>query len=192
MRRVYFLSVALLAFAGPAYAEPTSGVAPIPVAPPPDATTAPMKRYPTHRGQGPVPRGTSQEAFGTATEIPRGHEPGGRGSHRAFGKASNAPAVDRRWPVAPRLPPLTAEENPGPSGYLADARMALDYHQTVRAQEALERAETAMLDRSVLPSRAGLPNESDGVVQIRNARDALARGDIFGAKMAIAAALRPG
>lgn len=192
MRRSYFLSAALLALAGSGFAVPAMGLE-APVAVVSASESAPPPRQPPmHRAGTRLAAGAAQEAFGTATEIPRGHAPRGRTSYRTSGKAGTMAPVDRHWRAAPPLPPLVADENAGPAGYLADARIALDYHRTDRAQEALERAETAMLDRSVVPSRAGIPNASDGVVQIRNARDALARGDIFGAKMAIAAAMRPG
>lgn len=192
MHRSYFLSAALLAFAGPALAAPAMGLdASVPVASPSDSVPPIKQHWIPRRGMPPA-AGTAQEAFGTATEIPRGRARGFRTPYQASGKAGTIIPGDRQWRTTPPPPPLVADENTGPGGYLADARMALDSHQPVRAQEALERAETAMLDRSVVPSRAGIPNASDGVVQIRNARDALARGDLFGAKMAIAAAMRPG
>ena len=64
--------------------------------------------------------------------------------------------------------------------------------QTGAAQEALERAETAMLQRSVPAGQASVPDDSPGVRAIRAARDALAKKDYAGAQKAIDAAMTAG
>jgi hypothetical protein len=71
------------------------------------------------------------------------------------------------------------------------ARQALAAHQTGAAQEALERAETRALDRSVAPSQAGDPSGQRLIKQINDARNALSTGDTAGAMQIIDSALRP-
>ena len=61
--------------------------------------------------------------------------------------------------------------------YLRDARQALATGRTGRAQEAMERAETRLLDRSVEPSRVGIPADNSLVEMISRARQALGAGD---------------
>ena len=66
-------------------------------------------------------------------------------------QASNIAPSDTRSTVAPRLPapPVT---DAAPRQLLADARTALANGQTGAAQEALERAETRLLNRGSHPS----------------------------------------
>ena len=63
-------------------------------------------------------------------------------------------------------------------GYLRDARQALARRQTGVAQEAIERAETRMLDRSVIATNAGQPDTSPAVSRLGEARRAVGRGDL--------------
>ncbi|MEJ1975008.1 MAG: hypothetical protein WDN49_02070 [Acetobacteraceae bacterium] len=76
--------------------------------------------------------------------------------------------------------------------YLTDAQNALNTNQSGRAQEALERAETAMLQRSVPADQAGTPDQAPDVLQVQAARGALARHDLAAAKAAVAQALAAG
>ncbi len=73
--------------------------------------------------------------------------------------------------------------------YLANARDALAAGRTGEAQEALERAETRMLDRSVAPEDVRNPIRGPGVADVTAARRALASGDVPGAIQVINAAL---
>jgi hypothetical protein len=73
---------------------------------------------------------------------------------------------------------------------LQDARQALAAGRIGEAQEALERAETRALARSVRPSRAGTPSDQDIVEQINKAREAVAAQDRLRALQAIDEALR--
>lgn len=125
-------------------------------------------------------------------EIRPGHEPGVGESFPASDKASNITAGNTRSTIAPRLPTPAGGEDASPAMFLADAQRALNARQSGRAQEALERAETAMLHRSVAPDQANTPDQGSGVAQVRMARDALAKGDMAGAKKAVSAAMTAG
>ena len=75
------------------------------------------------------------------------------------------------------LPPPPVDDNAPPSVYLAAAAQALAAHRDGEAQEAMERAESRALDRSVRPSLAKTPDRKPLVQQIAAARAALASGD---------------
>lgn len=92
-------------------------------------------------------------------------------------KASNATAGDTRSVIAPRLPVPSAGDDASPRGFLEAAQRALTLGRTGEAQEALERAESRLLDRSVAPSRAGQPSVQPLVARTADARRALAAGD---------------
>jgi hypothetical protein len=102
--------------------------------------------------------------IGTGDSLPRGNIP------------SNVTPGDTRFLIAPNLPtPNVASD--GPRAYLVAAQQALAAGRTGEAQEALERAQTRMLDRSVVPSRANVPDQQPGVQDVNNALQALSTGD---------------
>ena len=70
------------------------------------------------------------------------------------------------------------------------AQRALAAGRTGAAQEALERAETRILSRTVDPSRAELPDQAAMAQNVSAARRALGGRDVRGAQAAIAAALQ--
>ncbi len=193
MRKLLLLSAALLTFGGSAAFAQSAGspsvaapaAAPAPNQTPPEQAVAPATE-PARRAMRHVDRAAANP------DIRPGHEPGVGDSFPASGKASNITAADTRSPIAPRLPSPAGGEDATPANFLADAQKALDSRQSGRAQEALERAETAMLQRSVPADEAATPDQSPGVTQIRMARDALAKGDVAGAKRAISAAMSAG
>jgi len=76
-----------------------------------------------------------------------------------------------------RLPIPEVDEDSPPSAFLNAARLAIAAGRDGEALEALERAESRALDRSVRPSRAGLPSPQPLVACIAQARAALAGGD---------------
>lgn len=104
-------------------------------------------------------------------------------------KASNATPGSTRSVIAPRLPTPNAGDDSSPRGFLQSAQRALTLGRTGEAQEALERAESRLLDRSVAPSRAGVPSAQPVVTQVGDARRALAAGDRAQAQQLIAAVL---
>jgi len=93
-------------------------------------------------------------------------------------KASNIAPADTRAPIAPELPPPPVADNASPLDFLHAAHDALAHGKTGQAQEALERAEARALDRAVPLFQTGKPIEDPLVMQIREARLALASNDI--------------
>ena len=104
-------------------------------------------------------------------------------STRSLVPASPPPAIGPRLPLAP-LP-----ENDSPHAFLQAARSAVERGQTRQAQEALERAETRLLDRPVAMSSAQEPEDRRALLGIGVARQALAAGDRAGTLQAIDDAL---
>ncbi len=127
---------------------------------------------------------------GAPTGTLSGHSPGAGLSEPASSRASNIDAADTRSPIAPRLP---GAQNPGdsvgPVQLLQSAQAALNLRQTGAAQEALERAETRMLDRSTPQGMTGMPDGNPAVRTISQALQALGHNDIAGAQNLIAEAL---
>lgn len=91
---------------------------------------------------------------------------------RAQTAPADAGAVLARPMPAPALP-----EGATPEAYLQSAAQALAAGRLAEADEAMERAETRALDRSVRPSQANIPDPNKLVHQIAAARGALASGD---------------
>lgn len=104
----------------------------------------------------------------------------------ASGKASNITGSDTRSAVAPRLPTPDADD---PDRLLAAAQNALSRGRTGEAQEALERAETRLLDRSTPSGAASTPISEPRIDAIRQALSSLGSGDRAGAKAAITTAM---
>ncbi len=104
-------------------------------------------------------------------------------------RASNINPADTRSIIAPRLPTPGVGDDATTRQYLTAARNALASGRSGEAQEALERAETRLLDRSVAPSQVADAIHGPGVEDISAARQRLAAGDIGGAIQTIDAAL---
>ena len=192
MRRTLLLSAALLGFAVTAHAQAPAAT-PAPATPPAETPVAKPKvpaRRPVHHA---VLRRRPLAATPADTgEVRPGHEPGVGDSFPASNNASNITGGDTRSVIAPRLPVPTGGENASIPTLLSDANRALGSGQSGRAQEALERAETAMLQRSVSPDAALTPSQQPDVVQVETARRALANRDVAGARRAVAAAMSAG
>lgn len=85
-------------------------------------------------------------------------------------------SAEPRGAIAPRLPLPASGADATPLRYLEDARAALRRHRNGEAQEALERAETRMLDRG----QPHGPDRADNARLLQAttlARQALAKGD---------------
>lgn len=93
--------------------------------------------------------------------------------------AQGAPAADQ-VPLAPLPVPAVAEEA-APSAFVTAARTAIAVGRLGEAMEAIERAESRVLIRSVRPSRAGVPSDQALVRLLAEARGALGQGDRAGA-----------
>ena len=153
MRNTLLASAALLGLAigAPAYAQTDTMTAP------PPAATVPATPAPAVSG---------------ATEQAPAMKP-----HPVRVHASNIGQGDTSSTIAPALPVPPLGPNATPQQFLQQAQMALQHHRSGEAQEALERAETRMLDRSTMPSDADQPDMSPMIKQIADARDALGKRD---------------
>ena len=114
-------------------------------------------------------------AFLIAASLPAG--PALAGDAPQSNAASNIGPADTSSAIAPRLPTPPAGDDATIRQYLLDARQALAEGRTGTAQEALERAETRMLDRAVPAPRLHQPNRSPLVEQVAAARQALGTND---------------
>jgi hypothetical protein len=119
-----------------------------------------------------------------------GHEPGVGLSEPASGRASNITPGDARSTIAPRLPGAAiGGENLTAADYLREAQSALVQGRTGAAQEALERAETRLLDRSTPQGMTDTPTSNPVAQTISQARDALGHHDLAGAGSLISRAM---
>lgn len=101
--------------------------------------------------------------------------------------APSASAADQ-VPLAPLPVPAVAEEA-APSAFVTAARTAIAAGRLGEAMEAIERAESRVLIRSVRPSRAGVPSDQALVRLLAEARGALGQGDRAGALAMLAEVL---
>jgi len=91
--------------------------------------------------------------------------------------ASNINPTDTRSEIAPNLPAPMVGDNASAPDYLDAARNALAAGRTGEAQQALEMAQTRLLDRSVPLFQTNTPSANPAVAQISQALQALAAGD---------------
>ena len=108
----------------------------------------------------------------------------------ASNRASNIDRADTPGGIAPHLPRPDAPEDSGPDTLLRAADRALAGHRTGAAQEALERAETRLLDRSTEIDASSRPDQDPRVLHVNAALQALGRGDVATARAGIAVALQ--
>ena len=98
-------------------------------------------------------------------------------------------AVPARDAVLSPLPSPDLPESAKPSDELRAAQGALAAGRTGEVEEALERAQTRMLDRSVALGQTNNPSDNPTVGQISQARQALAARDRSGCLQLIQAAI---
>lgn len=103
--------------------------------------------------------------------------------------ASNTGESNTRTTWSPSLPAPEVNDDAPPAVFLDAARRALLANRTGEAQEALERAESRALSRSVKPSKAGQPSRQPLVQQLAGARRLVGDGDRLGAMRLIEQAL---
>jgi hypothetical protein len=138
--------------------------------PPPDAAP-PTPRSPRPYAAPVAPRVYSAPVARPGNEI-------GTGSSLPLGdRASNIEGSDTRSQIAPNLPPPLVGPDASPRAFLLAARDALAAGRTGAAQEALERAQTRLLDRSVPLFQTDTPDRSPLVDQISAALHALGARD---------------
>lgn len=175
--RPFLLAAALLGAApAAALAQSSSGTAP----------GAPGAYVPPDRYVPPPGYATPSDNEGGGR---RGSLPDTGRSRPRSDRASNIDAADSARAIAPRLPPPRVGEDASGRDFLHDARDALLRGRTGEAQEALERAETRFLDRSVEYNAYREPIHGPRVELVTAARQALGSGDIQGALRAIDQAL---
>jgi hypothetical protein len=87
------------------------------------------------------------------------------------------------------LPSPNLAEDSRPSDYLRAAQAALAAGRTAEGASALEMAQTRMLDRSVPLGQTGNPSDNPTIIQITQARQALAAHDRAASLQAIQAAI---
>jgi len=191
------LTLAASAFAqvpAPAEAPPAAPGMAAPAAPdqaPPDQVAPPAATDQTMAVPAAMPR-NHHVHHASVTNADSGHwahEPGTGESGPASNKASNITAADTHSAIAPHLPQPPVGEGATADSYLQAAQSALQTHRTGAAQQALEMAETRLLDRSTPVNAADQPDQDAAVQQVANARKALASGDTQGASSAIQMAM---
>jgi hypothetical protein len=165
MRNTLLMSAAVLGFAvaAPAFAQTT---------PPPASTAAPAA---TDSGM-----------------VRPGHVPGVGLSEPSSTNASNITSSDTHTVYAPRLPAPDVGPDATSQELLRTAKRDLAAHHTGAAQEALEEAETRMLDRSVPAADGSMPDSSPTIQHITTALNELGAGRMGDANQAIDAALMGG
>ena len=75
------------------------------------------------------------------------------------------------------LPAPAIDENAPPLAFIEAAKHALAAGRVGEAQEAIERAESRALTRSVRPSQARMPDQQPLIQQLAEARQAVAADD---------------
>ena len=120
-----------------------------------------------------------------ATGARPGHDPGVGLSYPLSTSSSNTGAGDVRSTIAPTLPQPDVGENATPQQLLAAARQSIMSGRTGQAQEALERAQTRLLDRDTPLFQTNIPSNHPAVMHINNALKALGSGDRTTAMAAI-------
>jgi hypothetical protein len=103
--------------------------------------------------------------IGTAQSLPDGKS------------VSNVDRSDTHSTIAPNLPSANLPAGSPPRSYLEVAQNALKLGRTGETQQALEQAETRILDRSVVASRADQPDQQATIRGITEALTSLAAGD---------------
>ena len=118
-----------------------------------------------------------------------GREPGVGQSYPLSPNASNIEGSGAHSTIAPTLPTPSVGENATAQELLVAARAALAAGRTGEAQEAMERAQTRLLDRSTPLFQTDRPSTHPAVAQISTALRALGARDRAGALRGIDAAI---
>lgn len=159
----------------PTYSPPT-GYAPPPPGYAPPGYAPPGYAPPAYGAAPPPGYGYPPAVDGRGVARP-GHEPGVGLSYPLSPNASNIDRGNTRSTIAPSLPSPGLGANAPPVQFLQAARGALAAGRTGEAQQAMEMAQTRLLDRSVAYDATGTPSANPAVAQISEALRALAAGD---------------
>ncbi len=132
----------------------------------------------------------SPQSVGDTTTGARPGNQVGTGMSLPMGtKASNIGPGDSAGTYAPNLPAPALPENARPSDFLRAAQGALAAGCTGEAQQALEMAQTRLLDRSVPLGQTNDPSNDAAVRQISQALRALSESDRAGSMQQIQSAM---
>jgi hypothetical protein len=94
---------------------------------------------------------------------------------------TNTGPENTRTVWSPQLPAPAVSDAAPPAAFVRAAQAAIAAGRLGEAQEAIERAESRALDRTVRPSRATVPSHQPLVQQLAQARQLLGAGDRMGA-----------
>jgi len=182
MRKTLLTSAAVLglALAAPAFAQTAGtgspGTSPA-VSQPGMSDQGTMGNEGTSRPMHRMHRAAQYNGGMTAEGARPGHSPGDGVSEPFSRRASNIDRADTRSDIAPRLPAPPVGENASPESYVQAAQQALRRNRTGEAQEALERAETRVLEMHQA-DQGRIPMMDT----LEQARQALGRHDVAGAR----------
>ena len=115
-------------------------------------------------GASPVTGARPGNEIGTGMSLPRGN------------RASNINQYNTGSHIAPNLPSPALGPDASPADFLRAAEYSLRAGRTGEAQQALEMAQTRLLDRSVPQGQTNNPSANPAVAQISQALHALAAG----------------
>lgn len=121
-----------------------------------------------------------------------GNDIGTRSSLPLSPYASNITSADTRSTIAPTPPEPSVGPDASVTALLNSANQSIASGQTGTANEALEQAETQILQRSVPQTQTDYASNDSVVNQIEQARQALGNGDKTGASQQISQILASG
>ena len=124
---------------------------------------------------------SANPSIATAQVLESQPEVGRTGSQPSSDRASNTGADVNAPQIAPSLPLPSVDENASPEELLHAARSAIARGRTGEAQEAMERAQTRLLDHSVPLFKTNQPSTHPAIPLISEALHALGAGDRAGA-----------
>jgi hypothetical protein len=119
----------------------------------------------------------SQTGPQSVTGARPGNDIGTRNSLPRSPVAANITAADTKSTIAPTPPEPSVGADAGVSALLSSANQSLATGQTGQANEALEQAETQVLQRSVLQTQTDYTSTDPLVAQIDQARQAIGNHD---------------
>lgn len=125
----------------------------------------------------PVPPGWVPPGANPVTGARPGNDIGTGMSLPTSDQAGNITPQDTASPIAARLPDPQVGDDAAIRDYLLAARGALAAGRSGEAQEALERAETRALDRSVPLFQTSTPSSDPTVARIQQVLQTLGNGD---------------
>jgi hypothetical protein len=124
-----------------------------------------------------APQSSTATGMQTDTGARPGNDIGTRSSLPLSSQASNITAADTKSTIAPTPPEPAVAPGAGVSALLTAANQSIASGQTGTADEALEQAETQILQRSVPQTATDYTSGDPVVAQIGQARQALGNHD---------------